>query len=222
MAAFAAARRAGAGWIEADVRITADGVPVVMHDRTVDRTTTGTGPVAGLTADEIAKLDAGSWFGPGFAGEPVPTFARFLESISGWGVRLLLELKHPHTREEVARVLGMVRRSGMAGRVVVQSFRPSILADAAAVAPDLPRALLTSGQDDDPVAVCRGLGACSYHPSTADVMARPGLVAALHTAGLATMVWTVNDEPLWGQLSDLGVDGLITDRAGDVVDWARR
>jgi glycerophosphoryl diester phosphodiesterase len=222
MAAFAGARRAGVDWIEADVRIAADGVPVMMHDPTVDRTTGGTGKVAGLNAEQIAALDAGSWFGPGFAGEPVPTFAQLLADLADRGGRLLLELKHPHTRDDVERVLGMVRQSGIADRVAVQSFRPSILADVATVAPDLPRALLTATVHDDPVAVCEELGLASYHPAAVDVSARPELVEALHAAGVAIMVWTVNDEALWPELSDLGVDGLISDRAADVVDWARR
>jgi glycerophosphoryl diester phosphodiesterase len=221
MAAFVDARRAGADWIEVDVRISADGVPVVMHDPTVDRTTAGTGKVAGLTAEQIAALDAGSWFGPGFAGEPVPTFAQVLEELSSRGGNLLLELKHPHTRDDVQRVLGMVVDAGMGDRVAVQSFRPSILADAAAVAPELPRALLTTTLHDDPVAVCEELDLASYHPAAVDMIVRPELVDALHAAGLATMVWTVNDEALWPELSDLGVDGLISDRAGDVVDWVR-
>jgi glycerophosphoryl diester phosphodiesterase len=222
MAAVVDARRAGADWIEVDVRISADGVPVVMHDPTVDRTTGGTGEVAGLTAEQISTLDAGSWFGPGFAGERVPTFAGVLDELATRGGRLLLELKRPHTREDVVRVLGMVRGAGLTDRVVVQSFSPSILADAAAVAPELPRALLTTTLHDDPPAVCAELGVASYHPAAVDVMARPELVAALHSAGVATMVWTVNDETLWPDLSDLGVDGLISDRAGDVVDWTRR
>jgi glycerophosphoryl diester phosphodiesterase len=222
MAAVVGALRAGADWVEVDVRISADGVPVVMHDPTVDRTTGGTGKVAGLTVEQISTLDAGSWFGPGFAGEPVPTFAQVLDELSSQDGHLLLELKHPHTRDDVQRVLGMVLDSGMGDRVVVQSFRPSILADVAAVAPELPRALLTTSLHDDPVAVCEELGLASYNPAAVDVIARPELVDALHGAGLATMVWTVNDEALWPELADLGVDGLISDRAGDVVSWRNR
>jgi glycerophosphoryl diester phosphodiesterase len=220
MAAVTGARQAGADWIEVDVRIAADGVPVVMHDPTVDRTTGGSGPVAGLTAGQIAVLDAGSWFDPGFAGEPVPTFAQVLDDLAARGGRLLLELKHPHRREEVARVLDMVGAAGI-DRVAVQSFRPSILADVAAVAPELPRALLTTSLHDDPAAVSTELGLASYHPAAVDVIARPEVVDALHAAGVATMVWTVNDETLWPRLSDLGVDGLISDRAGDVVEWIK-
>jgi glycerophosphoryl diester phosphodiesterase len=219
MAAFVDARRAGADWIEVDVRIAADGVPVVMHDPTVDRTTGGTGRVAGLTAEEIVALDAGSWFGPGFAGEPVPTFAEVVEELGRRGGRLLLELKHPHTRDDVARVLGMAADAGLTDRLVVQSFRPSILADVAAVAPGLPRALLTTTLHENPVAVCGELALSSYHPAAVDVLERPELVDALHAAGVATMVWTVNDEELWPRLASLGVDGLISDRTADLVTW---
>ena len=151
----------------------------------------------------------------------MPRFAEVLDELTSRGGRLLLELKHPHTREDVELVLGMVRAAGIADRVVVQSFRPSILVDVASVAPELPRALLTGTLHDDPLAICQELGLAAYHPAAVDVIARPDVVGELHAAGVATMVWTVNDETLWPELSDLGVDGLISDRAGDVVEWGR-
>src|SRR5919112_1912922 len=91
--AFAAAGPAGATLVEFDVRTTADGVPVVIHDRTVDRTTNGTGAVWELTADEVRALDAGSWFSPAYAGVRVPLLTEVLDMLAG--ARLLLEIKPP-------------------------------------------------------------------------------------------------------------------------------
>lgn len=214
LAAVAAARDAGADWIEVDVRFTADGVPVVIHDRTVDRTTAGEGTVADLPASSVTGLDAGSWFGPGFAGEPVPTFAALCADLAAHGGRLLLELKRPMTAEQVGEVLAMVRAHGLADRVVVQSFAPELVA----AAPDwAPRALLVEQVHDDPVAACAEVGAGAYNPDAAAVLADPGAVARWQAAGLATLVWTVNDPEHWPALRAAGVDGIITDRAADLA-----
>jgi glycerophosphoryl diester phosphodiesterase len=79
------ARRAGVEWIETDVQPTKDGVPVVLHDATVDRTTNGTGAIRSLTAAEVAELDAGSWFSPAYAGQRVPTLASQLDGLRAQG-----------------------------------------------------------------------------------------------------------------------------------------
>ena len=82
----------GADHIEVDIRLTADGVAVLMHDATVDRTTDGTGPVSNLTLAQVKQLDAGSWFGPDFAGTKVPTLAEALVAVGQRG-RILLDIK---------------------------------------------------------------------------------------------------------------------------------
>lgn len=221
LAAVAAARRAGADWIEVDVRFTADGVPVVIHDRTVDRTTAGAGTVADLPAASVTGLDAGSWFGPGFAGEPVPTLAALCADLARHGGRLLLELKRPMTAAQVGEVLEVVGEHGLAGRVVVQSFSAELVAAAAEAAPRTPRALLAEEPHDDPVAACAAVGAVAYNPDAAVVLAEPGTVARWRAAGLATLVWTVNDPAHWPVLRAAGVDGIITDRAADLAaHWA--
>jgi glycerophosphoryl diester phosphodiesterase len=133
--AFAAAGPAGATLVEFDVRTTADGVPVVIHDRTVDRTTNGTGAVGELTIDEIRALDAGSWFSPAYAGVRVPLLAEVLD-LAG-GSRLLLEIKPPATLEQVKVILALIADRGLLGRTVVQSFDPEILRMVRDVAPDV-------------------------------------------------------------------------------------
>ena len=91
--ALAAALAASADVAEIDIRMTADRVLVVMHDARVDRTTDGTGPVSKITLEDLKRLDAGSWFGPEFAGTTVPTFAEVLEWSRG-KLPLIVELKH--------------------------------------------------------------------------------------------------------------------------------
>jgi glycerophosphoryl diester phosphodiesterase len=217
LVAVAAARQARADWIEVDVRTSADGVPVVIHDRTVDRTTDGTGAVAELTAAQITALDAGSWFSAeGFGGERVPTFAGVLDDVRRRGGRLLVDIKPPQSPDGVAAITAMVRERGLSRRVMVQSFDPTVVAAARAAAPDLRRALLTDGRHGDPVAACREVGAGGYHTAVEDVLGNPGIVGELHAAGLAVMAWTANDDALWPALSSVRVNGIITDRVADL------
>ena len=88
LAAMRRAAEMGARWAECDVRLSADGVPVVIHDGTLDRTTDGRGALAAHTAAELARLDAGSWRDAAFAGEPVPTLAALLEEARRLGLGL--------------------------------------------------------------------------------------------------------------------------------------
>ena len=83
MAAFSVAWAAGTSWVEADIQPTADGVPVVLHDDDLDRTTSGAGPVRETTARSVAGLDAGRWFGAQFAGERVPELGTLLAELTG-------------------------------------------------------------------------------------------------------------------------------------------
>ena len=142
--ALAAGVLAGATFIEFDVRTTADGVPVVIHDRTVDRTTDGSGQVEDLTLEEISTLDAGSWFSPAYAGTPVPQLREVVDllrphavlapsarragvtSAEAPRVELLMEIKPPVTPEQVKVIIGKVADAGLLERTVVQSFDPAV------------------------------------------------------------------------------------------------
>jgi glycerophosphoryl diester phosphodiesterase len=115
--AFESALQLGADFAEVDVRTTRDGALVVIHDGTVDRTTNGTGNVRSFTLAEIRALDAGSWFGPQFAGLRVPTFAEVATLVKSYGRRMYVDFK-----EGTADALyGELQRAGMEDRVVVYS-----------------------------------------------------------------------------------------------------
>lgn len=213
------ARRARAEWIENDVQPTQDGVPVILHDTTVDRTTDGTGPIRSLTAAQVAGLDAGSWFAPAFAGQRVPTLAQQLDGLKTRGGNLLLEVKGAHTKESVERIVADIRSRGMSSRVFVQSFEPQHLRWMAELAPELPLGLLRSALDVDPVAISKELGLSAYNPSDGAFQTRPGIVADLHAAGVAVNVWTVDDATRWNSLEKAGVDGIITNRPAELAGW---
>jgi glycerophosphoryl diester phosphodiesterase len=212
--------------IEIDARLTRDGVPVVIHDRTLERTTDGHGAVAEATVDEIARLDAGRWFGPQFAGEPVPTLAATAAHCRIHGIWINLEIKR--APGNVARVGEIVARStaqlygdllrpgGDRGECVVpqvpllSSFGRDALLAARVAAPDLPRALLV---DDVPAnwrAELETLGCVSLHAD--HEMLTPELARAVKDAGYWLFCYTVNDPVRAREIFGWGVDALCTDR----------
>ncbi|WP_306209473.1 glycerophosphodiester phosphodiesterase [Actinoplanes sp. RD1] len=211
---------AGATFIEFDVRTTADGVPVVIHDRTVDRTTDGSGKVWELTLDEVDALDAGSWFSPSYAGVGIPTLTEVLDALVASDAELLLEIKPPATLEEVKNIIGLVGDAGLLDRTVVQSFDPNVVRLAGEASPEVRRGFLRDPFDSDQVAVARELGVRYVNPSMNAVLGSPETVAALGAEGVRVMPWTANDMTLWPDLVAAGVAGLITDRTGELTGWA--
>lgn len=217
--AFAAAVSGGADLIEFDVRTSVDGVPVVIHDRTVERTTDGTGRVADLGIEQIERLDAGAWFSPAYAGVRVPRLSAVLDLLAAASARLLLEIKPPATAEEVKSIVTQLSEHRLAARTVVQSFQPAILHLVAEADPTLRRGLLRDGFDADPLTVARELGAVHYNPSVDDVLADPAAVGRLRDAGIDVMPWTANDPTAWPALRAAGVSGIITDHPGALAGW---
>jgi glycerophosphoryl diester phosphodiesterase len=213
------ARRAGAEWIENDVRSTKDGVPVVLHDETVDRTTNGTGAIQSLTAAEVAGLDAGSWFAPAFSGQRVPTLVSQLDEFKARGGNLLLEIKGVHARASIERIADEVLAREMTARVFVQSFDPQHLRWVRELVPDLPLGLLRFELDPDPVAIAKDLELTAYNPSDGAFRTRPGIVADLHAIEVAVNIWTVDDPDRWNALEQAGVDGIITNRPAELAGW---
>ena len=210
--------RDGAGAIECDVQVCADGRPVIFHDATVDRTTDGRGPIARLTLDQIRRLDAGAWFDRRFRGEPIPTLEEALEFARGRCL-LNLELKSgggargggvPARDTLLAgAVAGALRRVGDHGPVLLSSFSPATLAAARAVLPRLRLALLLSRSLRGLHAVHHHLRLHAVHPHLR--LADRRRFAAARREGLRVHVWTVNDPGLTARLLLLGADGLMTD-----------
>lgn len=221
LAAVTAGIRAGAEYVEIDAHTTADGVPVVLHDSTVDRTTNGSGAVSALTAEYVTGLDAGSWFSPAYAGQRVPTLGQVLDLVRNTGSTLLLEVKAPRTSAQTEAIVSEVLRRGMAEQVLLQSFDVRVLRDTRELAPRIRLGLLRGGLDADPVATAKELGVVSYNPSADALLARPEVVERLNDAGIAVMPYTVDDAARWSRLAELGVDGIITNRAGEHSGWRR-
>ncbi|MFE5341642.1 glycerophosphodiester phosphodiesterase [Isoptericola sp. NPDC056578] len=220
LAAFDAAGEAGAAMIEIDVHLSADGVPMVIHDGTVDATTDGNGEVRGRTRDELQALDAGSWFGPEFAGQRIPTLAEVLELVARHpGLGVLCEYKGRWSAEDVAVTMRVLDAPELAGHLVVQGFDPVTVAALRDVAPQVPRSLLVEHPRESLPALLGELDAAAVSPGAALIADDPGLVPAAHDAGLRVFGWTANDEATWRLLVDAGVDGIITDRPAALREW---
>jgi glycerophosphoryl diester phosphodiesterase len=154
IAAFRQAMSDGARALELEVQLSADGRVVVIHDPEVDRTTDGRGAVRFLASSEIRALDAGSWYGPGFAGERVPFLDEVLALTAG-RARLHIELKGAGGRHLAERVADEVRRHDAAARVVLMSFSLDAALAARRVAGLIPVLPIVGEPIEDPLGFVR-------------------------------------------------------------------
>ncbi len=211
LAAFAAAEAAGSDGIELDVHLSRDGVPVVIHDATVDRTTSGKGAVSRLSLEELRRLDAGGWFSSSFAGEPVPT----LEEVLYWAegrLRLNLEIKEYAAGQAILQLLPRYPHA----RILVSSFDHKLLAALRRIDPQLPLGFLVESLFwRGAVRRAIAAGAESLNPR-ADLVSRP-MLAACRRHGLAVYPWTVDTPTRIASLARQGVDGVFTNAPGQVV-----
>ena len=224
MAAFENGMSLGADGLEFDVRLSSDGVPMVHHDPTVDRTTDGRGPVAELTADQLEHLDAGCKFADANGAFPfrgqgigVPRFEDVVRRFPD--APLIVEMKDDSDAIAEA-VLDVLKRSGTLERAILASFyeRPIFAvrrlapeANTGASSHEVRRALYGSWAGLSPKRPAYK-GFQIPEKSGALRIVSPRFVRAMKKAGLTIAVWTVNEEADMRRLLDWGVDGLITDR----------
>jgi glycerophosphoryl diester phosphodiesterase len=226
-ASYEAAIRLGADMIEADVRRTRDGVLVMLHDATLDRTTDRTGPVADRSLAELADVDAGSWFRPEFRGARIPTLDELFDVADSGGVALCLEAKGETPAEvlEIALAVGgRIAHRGRLGTDVLSSFDHDALAAAArqvpglGLAPDrLPERGLSSVGSLVEQARAIGAGIVQHHhlDLTADV------VAAVQALGIEIWAWPVNTIEEITRCHAMGVIGLMGDDVAALVEVTR-
>jgi glycerophosphoryl diester phosphodiesterase len=184
--------------VELDVQRSADGVPVVIHDPTLDRTTDGRGRVDAHTAAQLAALDAG-------VGEGVPTLAQAAAWAAVSGAWLNVEIKAPGSE---AGTLALLEAAGVLPRVVVSSFDAGVVAETGRLAPHVLRFLLTKAWDAATLPLARGVGAGGV--CLGEASASPAALASLRDAVLPVIVWTVDDPGRMRALLAAGVAGIIT------------
>lgn len=213
LAAFSLAVEQGADAIELDAKLSADGVVMVIHDQTVDRTTDGRGKVNALSMAELKKLDAGSFFNPRFSGERIPTLDEVFE-IVGKMVFINVELTNYSSLDDslVMLVSESVKRHNLQDSVLFSSFAPDNLKKMRSLLPEVPVALLADvGLKGKPKRSAEYLELSPHmiHPFLLDV--NFALMARERKRGRRVHVWTVNGVfSLW-RMKKLGVDGVFTD-----------
>ena len=200
--------------VEFDVMLAGDGTPVLIHDETLERTTSGRGSVSATTFAEIEQLDAGAWHSERFRGERVPAFnaaARLCRELGLWAN---VEIKPARGVEKLTgRVVAQMALDQWRGAElapVLSSFSVDALAAARAVAPGLPRGMLVGRIPGDWQARMQDLGCVALHCNYRH-LSEP-LAAEIRAAGYALLCWTVNDPGEAGKLFDWGVDCIVTDR----------
>ncbi|THA26970.1 glycerophosphodiester phosphodiesterase [Streptomyces sp. RKND-216] len=233
LAAVDAAHDLGFAWVENDVQRTRDGELVVLHDESLARTTDveevfpdrAPWRVADFTAAEVARLDAGSWFGEEFAGERIPTLERYLRRVEANGQRLLLELKKPslypgvegQTLKELANE-GWLDQQHVARRLVIQSFEAETVRTVHELAPEVTTGFLGT----PPAAELPGYAAFTdqinpnHSTVTADYVSAVQALEGAHGRPLEVFTWTVDDAATARRVAGAGVDGIISN-APDVV-----
>ena len=223
IAAFELGMADGADGLECDVHLSSDGIPVVHHDDTLDRTTSGNGPIAARTAAELARLDAGCRFvrrgsypfrGQGIG---VPTLAEVLERFPDVPIIVEMKVDSAPMGEAVART---VRAAGAAERVCAAGYGWRSAAAARAALPEMASS------------ACHREVTWAFYRSCARLPVRrapyggyqvpecasghrivsPRFVRHAHEAGLKVQVWTIDEEPEMRRLLSWGVDGLISNQ----------
>ncbi len=214
LAAFELGASHGYRMFECDVKLSADGVPFLLHDATLERTSNGQGAGGAQTWDRLSALDAGAWHSPAYAGEPLATLDKVAAFCLRHGYFLNIEIKptpglEAQTGTAVASAAARLWQ-GAAVPPLLSSFQPAALQAAQSAQPQLPRGLLLDG-------FWKGWLETALTLDCTAVICKHSLwdsssVLQAKSAGFRCLSYTVNDEPEVQRLWALGTDGIITDR----------
>ncbi len=212
LAAFEQAIQLGVDAVELDVRATRDGVVVVMHDPTIDRTTDREGPVDEWTFAQLRQADAGQWFGPGFSGERVPTLQEVFDLIRHRALAVV-EIKSDWLAE---RVLSVAHEVDVVDQIVVQSFSPETVRRINAVDPTVPTALLVGNLPTSPSRMRARRVAREVLAVGANILnvwqaaLTPPFFEEMRKRGVSVWTWTVDEEAILRDVIQMGVQGVAT------------
>jgi glycerophosphoryl diester phosphodiesterase len=213
LAAFRVGAAYGYRAFECDVKLSADGRPFLLHDSTLDRTTSGTGLAGEQAWEALSRLDAGAWHSRTYAGEPPASLEAIARFVQSNGFALNIEIKptpgsEQHTGEVVGAQAARLWPRQSSG-LLFSSFRPEALLGAKTTAPHVPRALLLDKLWPGWWEAAQQLG-CGAIVTNYNIMSA-SLMERAHAAGMRALVYTVNDPAPAAWLLKLGIDGIITD-----------
>ena len=210
LASFRAAIQEGVWGVELDVHLCADGVPVVIHDETVDRTTNGTGKVMEKTVSQLQALDAGSWFHPQFASETIPTLQEVLQLFTPTAINLLIEVKSPPpwSSQEIKQLIQRLATS----RYMVISFDHDLLHRLQQLAPHLICGYGVTNIANYSVEYVKTLNQPSplILPHFSLILENPTMTQSLIQAGCKIITWTVDQRQIADQLHHQDIVKIIT------------
>ena len=213
LAAFRVGAAHGYRAFECDVKLSADGVPFLLHDDTLQRTTSGYGPAIDRSWAELSQFDAGGWHSTDFAGEPPASLHAIARYVLRNGFHLNIEIK-PSPGHEQATGRAVAHAAAELWRdaetpPLLSSFKTAALETAREAAPALPRALLLDKLWAGWLEAAEALDCVAVVTDHAFQDAK--LVIQVHAAGLRSLAYTVNDPAAVQRLLELKVDGIVTD-----------
>jgi glycerophosphoryl diester phosphodiesterase len=218
--AFTKAAQMGIKWLEFDVMSSASGDLVVFHDETVERTSNGHGKVSDLPYLVLAKLDAGSWFDPFFAGQVIPAFPHVLDFLHTFNMSANIEIKASLGNEEktVKRLLQDLSNSEPfpSGRILFSSFSVKVLQCLRKHAPESLIGLLQHEWNPDWQHIIDTLACVSVHAH--ETILTSDIVQQIKDRGLFVLSYTINDPRKAKQLYSWGVDALFSDLPDKILD----
>ena len=213
IAAFRKAAAQGAKWVELDVALLGDGTLVVIHDVTIDRTTSGSGALGDMRRANLDGLDAGSWFDGEFAGEPLPTLDAVIAELGKLGLNANVEIKqHAHHRsldQLVQTVQAAIARRATQTEIMISSFDPAALRAMHTLEPDLEMAMLWGRPPEDWEAQLAAIPAGTIHMHFKALSI--GLLEETSKRGIKVRAWTCNNPVQLVSFWDAGLTGVITD-----------
>lgn len=212
--AFELAAQMGADGIELDIQLSADGEVVVLHDETVDRTSSGSGRVCDLTLAQLKALDFSCGMAA-YAGARIPTLREVYAAFAKSGMFFNVEIKceQGDYRTLCRKALALEKEAGMAGRILYSSFNWDAMREVRALCPGAETALLYERALWSPQKYALELGAGAVHPSGYTLLV-PGVVRRCHKKGVRVHTWTIDSPFALRQMKRMGVDAVITNRPG--------
>ena len=217
MAAFMAAYDMGAEMVELDILLSKDGVPVVIHDETLDRTTNGTGLVSEFTLEELKKLDAGMWFGEEHQGEPIPTLEEVIQFAKG-KIALNIEIKTEAVSDEAQngieeKALQLVNKYEIRDYVLFSSFDYRAIANLRELDADISTALLYEKKQSagrSPSELVNDYNANAFNCSRRQFTRKRSREARKHD--IPVFIYTVNKERQMKKVINRGASGIFSDK----------